>query len=61
LYGQLEQDFVRRGMTENWAGDMHALDVFLFENFKRRSMGLLWISRRKSRKSTPPCFRLIQS
>jgi len=41
LYAQLEKDFVRPGMTENWYNDMQALDAFLCDNYKTRSMGLL--------------------
>ena len=43
LYNQLEKDFVKPGMTEDWfnymAGD--EVEEFVCDNFKQRSMGLV--------------------
>jgi len=43
LYNQLEKDFVRPGMVEDWYDDSSLTDVaeYVCENFKRYSMGLL--------------------
>lgn len=42
LYNQLEKDFVRPGMSEDWyAFGMPEADEIICDNFKQRSMGLL--------------------
>ncbi|MCL1787064.1 MAG: Nif3-like dinuclear metal center hexameric protein [Defluviitaleaceae bacterium] len=41
LYRQLEQDFVKPGMKEDWYVDMTDLAPFICDNYKQRSMGLL--------------------
>lgn len=41
LYGQLEKDFVPKGMEEGWAKNMGELEPYLSENFKKRSVGLV--------------------
>ena len=42
LYNQLEQDFVKSGMKENWYDEsMVEIEEYICDNFKQRSMGLL--------------------
>jgi len=41
LYKQLEKDFVKPSLTDDWARYMHSISDFLSENFKKRSMGLV--------------------
>lgn len=41
LYQYLEKDFIHPGMNDDWAHQMKSIEVFLSENFKKRSMGLV--------------------
>ncbi len=41
LYKKLENDFVRPGMSDDWAKHMEGVADFLCDNFKNRSMGLV--------------------
>jgi len=42
LYNQLEKDFVKSDMKENWYDeDMAEIQEYICDNFKQRSMGLL--------------------
>jgi len=43
LYNQLEKDFVRPDITEDWyqTSDMSVNDEYISKNFKQRSLGLL--------------------
>jgi putative NIF3 family GTP cyclohydrolase 1 type 2 len=41
LYDMLEQDFIKPGLTDDWAQYMGEVADFLSENFKQRSMGLV--------------------
>jgi len=41
LYNQLEKDFVKLGMKEDWHDWMNGPDEYICDNFKQRSMGLL--------------------
>lgn len=41
LYEQLETDFVRPNMTDEWADRMESVGDFLTENFKKRSIGVV--------------------
>jgi putative NIF3 family GTP cyclohydrolase 1 type 2 len=41
LYERLEQDFIRPGLTDEWAPHMGEVEDFLSKNFKQRSMGLV--------------------
>jgi len=42
LYNQLEKDFVKPNMKENWYDeDMFEIEEYICDNFKHRSMGLL--------------------
>ena len=44
LYEQLELDFVRPGITEDWIDDPRyegPIDAYICDNFRQRSMGLL--------------------
>ena len=42
LYNQLEKDFVKAGITENWFDYMQDQDDYICCNFRERSMGLLY-------------------
>lgn len=41
LYGQLEKDFIKPGLSDDWAQHMESVFDFLTDNFKQRSMGLV--------------------
>jgi len=41
LYQQLEKDFVKPGLTDDWFQYMSSVADFLTDNFKKRSMGLV--------------------
>jgi len=41
LYTQLEKDFVKPGIVENWYDDMTELEEYICDNFKQRSLGLV--------------------
>lgn len=41
LYARLEKDFIKPGLSDEWAEDMGEVNDFLSENFKKRSMGLV--------------------
>jgi len=41
LYSQLERDFVKEGMWDEWATYMSELEEFLSPNFIKRSMGVV--------------------
>lgn len=41
LYDQLEKDFIKSGLSDDWAQHMESIFDFLTDNFKRRSMGLV--------------------
>jgi len=41
LYAQLEKDFVKPGMTENWFDYMAEIEEYVCDNFKQRSIGLI--------------------
>jgi len=41
LYAQLERDFIKPGLIDDWASHMTAIADFLSDNFKQRSMGLV--------------------
>lgn len=41
IYARLENDFIKPGLSDDWAGHMQEIDDFLSENFKLRSMGLV--------------------
>ncbi len=41
LYRQLERDFMRPEMSDDWWRHMESLGEFVSDNFKRRSMGLV--------------------
>lgn len=41
LYKQLEKDFIKPFLSDDWAEYMHSISDFLSENFKKRSMGLV--------------------
>lgn len=41
LYNQLENDFIKPGLTDDWAPHMDSVAGFLSDNFKNRSMGLV--------------------
>lgn len=41
LYEHLEKDFIKPGLTDDWASHMTEIDEFLTDNFRNRSMGLV--------------------
>jgi putative NIF3 family GTP cyclohydrolase 1 type 2 len=41
LYQRLEEDFIKPGLSDEWAEEMEEVQDFLCENFKKRSMGLV--------------------
>jgi len=41
LYEHLEKDFIKPGLTDDWASHMSEIDEFLTDNFRKRSMGLV--------------------
>jgi putative NIF3 family GTP cyclohydrolase 1 type 2 len=41
LYARLEKDFIKSGLSDDWASHMEEVRDFLSENFKERSMGLV--------------------
>lgn len=41
LYSQLEKDFIKPGLTDDWYQYMESVADFLSDNFKQRSMGLV--------------------
>jgi len=41
LYNQLEIDFVKPDIIENWYDDMAEVEEYICDNFKQRSMGLV--------------------
>ena len=41
LYQQLEKDFIKPGLTDDWFQYMGSVADFLTDNFKQRSMGLV--------------------
>jgi len=41
LYARLEKDFIKPGLTDEWAKYMDSIRDFLSDNFKKRSMGLV--------------------
>jgi len=41
LYSQLEKDFVKPGMVEDWFNDMGDIEAYICDNFKNRSIGLI--------------------
>jgi putative NIF3 family GTP cyclohydrolase 1 type 2 len=41
LYNQLEKDFVKPGMKEDWFNYMAEIEAYICHNFKTRSMGLI--------------------
>jgi len=41
LYAQLEKDFIKPGLSDDWAGYMQEVSDFICDNFKKRSMGLV--------------------
>jgi len=41
LYSRLEKDFIRPGLSDDWAQHMNSIQDFLSDNFKKRSMGLV--------------------
>jgi len=41
LYAKLEKDFIKPGLSDEWAEDMEEVRDFLSDNFKKRSMGLV--------------------
>jgi putative NIF3 family GTP cyclohydrolase 1 type 2 len=41
LYERLEKDFVKPGLSDEWAKHMELIADFLCDNFKKRSMGLV--------------------
>ncbi|MCL2378003.1 MAG: Nif3-like dinuclear metal center hexameric protein [Defluviitaleaceae bacterium] len=41
LYNHLEKDFYRQGMSDNWFNYMGALEAYLCDNFKQRSIGVM--------------------
>jgi putative NIF3 family GTP cyclohydrolase 1 type 2 len=41
LYAQLEKDFIKPGMSDDWAQYMNEIKDFLSSNFKKRSIGLV--------------------
>ena len=42
IYNQLEKDFIKSDITDNWFKYMSKLEPFLCENFRNRSIGLVW-------------------
>jgi putative NIF3 family GTP cyclohydrolase 1 type 2 len=42
IYNKLEKDFIKKGMTDDWSSYMGSLQDLLTENFKNRSMGLMF-------------------
>ena len=41
LYEQLEKDFIKPGISDEWTKHMGSITDFLSDNFKQRSMGLV--------------------
>lgn len=41
IYEKLESDFIKEGLSDDWARYMKEIEEFLCENFKKRSMGLV--------------------
>lgn len=41
VYARLEKDFIKHGLSDDWAQHMASIQGFLAENFKERSMGLV--------------------
>jgi putative NIF3 family GTP cyclohydrolase 1 type 2 len=41
LYSRLEQDFIKKGLSDEWMNDMSGIEDYLTQNFKKRSMGLV--------------------
>ena len=41
LYNQLEKDFVKPNMSDNWFDYMATLEEYLCDNFKQRSFGVM--------------------
>lgn len=41
LYKHLEKDFIKTGLSDDWAKHMQGIEEFITENFKKRSMGLV--------------------
>lgn len=40
LYSQLEEDFIKPGLWDEWAKHMKPISNYLTDEFKERSMGL---------------------
>jgi len=45
LYAQLEKDFVKPGMTDDWFDYMADIEEYICDNFKRRSIGVMCVMR----------------
>ena len=41
LYNQLEKDFYKQGMSDDWYSYMPNLEKYICDNFKRRSIGVM--------------------
>lgn len=41
LYKRLEEDFIKPGLSDEWAEHMEEVKDFISDNFKKRSMGLV--------------------
>lgn len=41
LYGRLEQDFIKKGLSDDWMRDITGIESYVTDSFKKRSMGLM--------------------
>lgn len=41
LYARLEKDFIKPGLSDDWANHMNKVQDYISDNFKKRSMGLV--------------------
>lgn len=41
LYGRLEHDFIKRGLSDDWSQCLAGIEDYITEKFKKRGMGLM--------------------
>ena len=50
LYARLEKDFIKPGLSDDWAERIKGIEDFVSDNFKKRSMGLVCDNSKKINK-----------
>ena len=63
LYAQLEKDFIAPALSDDWAKHMSPISDFLTDNFKKRSMGLVFDNCNRITKvytAVFPSFKVMQ-